>query len=693
MPRSNKYDTLFEPIAIGPKTLKNRFYQVPHCTGFGRAKPWSQARHRSVKAEGGWGAVCTEFCAISPESDEAPYPAARLWDDGDVKALALMCDEAHAHGALAGVELHHGGVHAERRETRVPAVGPSQLGGDFALPAMSVPKAMDLEDIERVTQDWVDAAERARQAGFDIVYVYGGHTYLLGQFLSPFYNRRNDEYGGSLENRARLWLETLERVRTAVGRDCAIAVRLSADSPGSPSVAIDDALGFVAMADEFVDLWDLQVGGIAEWSKDSGASRFFKEGYQFEWTRRLRESTSKPIVGVGRLVNPDLMVDILASGCQDIIGAARPSIADPFLPNKIAEGRFDEIRECIGCNACTSRAAWGGHLGCTQNATAGEEYRRGWHPEVFSRAANADKDVLIVGAGPAGMECATVLGKREMVRVHLVEASSEMGGCVRWISQLPGLGEWSRITNYRRIQIDKLKNVELITGKTMDCADVLEYGADLVVIATGSSWSTDGLNCATRAPIPGADAEQPNCLTPEQILLEGKAVPGRRVLVYDCDGYYVGPSVAERLSAEGHTVDLVTCFEQVAPLCTETLEGPMLRQRLHDLGVRFHRAVRLLRLEDGGAVGEDEFGEPVELEADAVVLVTQRVSDDALYSQIVSDPSRLREAGIQAVHTIGDCVAPRLLADAIFDGHRLAREIDSESPALPRPYLREEAAV
>ena len=689
----SKYDILFEPISIGPKTLKNRFYQVPHCTGFGHVKPWSQARHRGVKAEGGWAAVCTEFCCISPESDEAPYPAARLWDDGDVKALAVMCDEAHAHGALAGVELHHGGVHAERRESRVPAVGPSQLGGDFALPALSVPKAMDMDDIERVKQDWAAAAERAKQAGFDIVYVYGGHTYLLGQFLSPYYNRRTDRYGGSLENRARLWLETLEKVKGAIGSDCAIAVRLSADVPGSPSVGIEEVLGFVEMADEFVDLWDLQVGGIVEWSKDSGASRFFKEGFQFEWTRRLRERTQKPIVGVGRMVSPDLMVDILKTGCQDIIGAARPSIADPFLPRKIAEGRFDEIRECIGCNACTSRAAWGGHLGCTQNATAGEEYRRGWHPEVFTKAANADKDVLIVGAGPAGMESATVLGKRGMSRVHLVEGGSDLGGCVRWISQLPGLGEWSRITNYRRIQLEKLKNVEVITGKKLDKAGVLEYGADLVIVASGSRWSADGLNCTTRGPIPGADADQPDCLTPEQVLLDGKPVPGRRVIVYDCDGYYVGPSIAEHLSLKGHSVVLVTCFEQVAPLCTETLEGPMLRQRLHDLGVRFHRSLRLSALERGGAVGEDEFGGRVELEADAVVLVTQRVSDDGLYRQVVSDMSLVEEAGIHAVHTIGDCVAPRLLADAIFDGHRLAREIDSERPSVPLPYLREEAAV
>jgi dimethylamine/trimethylamine dehydrogenase len=161
MARDRKYDILFEPVEIGPKTLKNRFYQVPHCTGFGVAKPWSQARHRSVKAEGGWAAVCTEFCSISEQSDEAPLYAARLWDDNDVAALALMCDEAHAHGALSGVELHHGGVHSPRRDSRLPSVAPSQLAGDFDIPALSVPKAMDRDDMRRLREDWVAAAERA----------------------------------------------------------------------------------------------------------------------------------------------------------------------------------------------------------------------------------------------------------------------------------------------------------------------------------------------------------------------------------------------------------------------------------------------------------------------------------------------------------------------------------------------------
>jgi dimethylamine/trimethylamine dehydrogenase len=691
MPRDPRHDILFEPVRIGPKTLRNRFYQVPHCTGFGSEKPGSHARFRGMKAEGGWAAVCTEEALVSVDSDFWPVVSTRFWDDDDQRNLALMCEEAHRFDSLAGIELTHGGAHARAREARVPAVAPSQLASDYD--HFVVPKTMEADDIRRVQADWVRAAKAAREAGFDIVYVYGGHSYLPLQFLSPFYNRRTDAYGGPLENRARFWLETLELVREAIGEECAIAVRLCVEALGPAGVELEEGLGFIRLADHLVDLWDVNVGSITDWSKDSGVSRFFPEGYQLEWTGRVREATAKPIVGVGRLTNPDRMAEIVRSGAWDLIGAARPSISDPFLPNKVEEGLYGEIRECIGCNICVSKAEWGSHIGCTQNATAGEEFRRGWHPERFEQAGNADRDVLVVGAGPAGMECAIVLGKRGFRRVHLVDAEAEIGGCMRWIPQLPGLGEWARVVNWRRIQLEKLRNVEVILGERLDADGVRTYGAEIAVVATGARWAGDGRTYLTHDAIAGADASLPHVLTPEQVMLEGKAPPGQRVVVYDGEGYFTAAGLAEKLAGEGFAVDLVTCLDTIAPVCDETLEGPLLRQHLHDRGIAQRAGVLLTGIEPGRVTATDAFGEALELEADAVVLCTQRLSDEELYLELRADEEALRAEGVEALYRIGDCVAPRIVAEAIFDGHRLAREIDSENPAVPLPYRRERISL
>jgi dimethylamine/trimethylamine dehydrogenase len=687
MPRDPRHDILFEQVQIGPKTLRNRFYAVPHCTGFGSEKPASQARFRATKAEGGWAAVCTEEALVSVNSDFWPVFSTRIWDDGDLQNLAVMCEEAHAHDSLAGIELAHGGAHARARDARVAAVAPSQLASDYD--PFVTPQAMQKDDIARVRDDWVAAARRSRDAGFDIVYVYGGHAYLPLQFLSPFYNHRTDEYGGSLENRARFWLETLEVVREAIGDDCAIAVRFCVEALSPTGVELEEGLGFISLADDLVDLWDVNVGSITEWSKDSGTSRFFPEGYQLEWTGRVREVTAKPIVGVGRLTSPDRMAEIVSSGAWDLIGAARPSIADPFLPKKIEEGRYGEIRECIGCNICAAGAEYGNQIRCTQNATAGEEYRRGWHPERFEPAANADRDVLVVGAGPAGMECAIVLGKRGMRRVHLVEAEPEIGGIMRWIPQLPGLGEWGRVLNWRAVQLQKLGNVEIITGTRLDADAVREYGAEIVIVATGARWAGDGINFLTHEPIPGADPSVPQVLTPEQVMLEGKTPPGQRVVVFDADGYFVAPGLAEKLVADGYEVELVTCHDLISPMSDETLEGPLLRQHLHDTGIRMRTGTLLTGIQPGRLTARDHVGEPLELEADAVVLVTQRLSNEILFLELSGAEDRLRAEGIEAAYRIGDCVAPRLIADAIFEGHRLAREIDADEPSVPLPFKRE----
>ncbi|MBI3647253.1 MAG: NAD(P)-binding protein [Actinobacteria bacterium] len=697
MARDPKHDVLFEPIRIGPKTLRNRFYQVPHCNGAGSEKPNAQAWNRAMRAEGGWGASCTEYCSIHPESDDTMRISARLWDEDDVRNLSLMCDKLHEHGALAGVELWYGGAHAPCMESRCVPRAPSQLPSDFE--HLTYPKEMDKDDIREVQGFYVAAARRARSAGFDIVYVYGSHSYLPQQFLTPFYNKRTDEYGGSFENRARFWRETIEQVREAVGDDCAIAVRISTDMfMGEIGTQLErDALPFVELVDNLVDLWDVNVSGISEWGEDATPSRFYESGRQLPWQGRVKQVTKKPVVGVGRFTSADVMAEAIRSGKLDIIGACRPSISDPFLPTKISEGRYDDIRECIGCNICVSRWEIGGPPAvCTQNATFMEEYRRGWHPEKFTKAENADNDVLVVGAGPAGMECAMILGKRGMRRVHLLEAEKEMGGIMRWIPLLPGLGEWARVVNYRKIQIDKLKNVELIPSTRADANAVLKYGAEIVVIATGAYWATNGLNGATSEPIPGADASLPHVLTPEQIMVGGKEIPGERVVILDNDGYFMGVSLAEKLATEGKQVTLLTHLGEVAPYMKFTLELPNMLRKLHSLHVNIVTHAMLQSIEPGRAVSYHVFDPEhlTEWDADAVVLITQRRSNEALYRELKDlGTDALRSEGIIGLYRIGDCLAPRMVADCVFDGHRLAREIDSPDPAVPKPFLRDRKVI
>ena len=689
-----RHAILFEPVAIGPKTLPNRFYQVPHASGFGSGSPRTQAAFRGIKAEGGWGGVCVEYAPVSPDSDETPAVAADIWDDRDARALGLTAEAVHAHGALAGLELYHGGWSSWNGSSRAVRLAPSQLTS--AVQWSGLAKEMDATDIARLQRDWVRAARRAADVGFDIVYVYGAHGYLMTQFLSDVINRRTDGYGGSLANRARFWLETLAAVRGEVGGECAIATRIAVhgDSgvPGAeclPGIHLDDTLKVVAMADDLVDLWDVTVGG---WPEDSGTSRYFPEGHERPWTDRMREVTAKPVVAVGRYTSPDVMADVVRSGVVDLIGSARQAIADPFLPRKVAEGRLDEIRECTGSNVCILREETFRHLGCIQNATAGEEYRRGWHPESFPATADPGRAVLVVGAGPAGMECAVVLGKRGFTAVHLVDAEPEIGGRLRWTRRLPTLGDWGRIIDWRAVQLARLPGVEVITGRRLGAADVLDYGADLVVIATGSAWRGDGVQPGYPDPMPGADPALPHVLTPEQAGA-GKRPPGRRVVVYDTDGYYVAPGVAELLAAEGFEVTVVTTFPVLSPISDETLEGDMLRAHMHRAGVAVTYATTVTAIGAGSVTGHDRHGDPWSAECDGIVLVTQQESRDALYTELAGDPAALAAAGIAGLYRIGDALAPRMISEAIFDGHRLAREIDQDDPGLPAPYLRERAEL
>lgn len=669
MTRDPRFDVLFEPVRIGPVVAPNRFYQVPHCTGMGYRRARSVAAMRGVKAEGGWGTVCTEYTSIHPSSDDEPYPSASLWDDSDVERHRLMVDQVHAHGALAGVELWHGGAASANHYSREVPRGPASMPAGVEDPVQTL--AMDKADIRELKRWHVEAARRAKRAGFDIVYVYAAHWYLLRQFLLPS-NQRTDEYGGSLENRARLLTELIIETKEAVGDTCAVAVRFSV-SNGGPDHDQDTAepRAMLELLADLPDLWDVTVH---DYSFEMGTSRFVPEAGLEATMSWVKSVTDKPVVSVGRFTTPETMLRLVRDGVIDLVGAARPSIADPFLPQKIAEGRDDEIRECIGCNICYTGDQTGTPIRCTQNPTMGEEWRKGWHPEHIP-AKGSDANVLIVGAGPAGLEAATWLGKRGY-DVTLVEARRELGGRVTLESALPGLAEWARVRDWRVGQIDTLPNVEVHRESIVDQDQILEFAPDRVVIATGARWRRDGVGRWHETPVPGWEA--PTVMTPDDIM--SGMLPDGPVVVYDDDHYYMGGVIAEALRRAGGEVTLVTPVNEVSTWTRHTEEQHRIQARLLELGVVLATGTALGKVGDGSVTLECVYtGSEREVEAANVVMVTARSPEDALYRALVDRVP---------VDRIGDCAAPATIAAAVYAGHRLAREIDAETPA-DVPFRRE----
>jgi dimethylamine/trimethylamine dehydrogenase len=677
------YDILFETVRIGPVIAPNRFYQVPHCNGFGYRMPQALATMRGVKAEGGWGVVCTEEVEIHHSSDLAPYFEGRLWDDGDIPALASMAEAVHKHGSLAGIELVYNGFDAPNLYSRVPSLAPismGTIGGSGYDPVQT--RRMDKEDIRNLRRWHREAALRAKRAGFDIVYCYAAHGMSTAlQFILKRFNDRTDEYGGSLENRVRLFRELIEDTKETVGDTCAVAVRFAVDELlGDEGLTHQgEAYDVVAMLAELPDLWDVN---LSSWSNDSITSRFGREGHQEKYISFVKQLTTKPVVGVGRYTSPDSMVSAIRRGVMDFIGAARPSIADPFLPQKIKEGRIEDIRECIGCNICVTGDTRFIPIRCTQNPTMGEEWRRDWHPELIAPKKSA-KEVMVVGAGPAGLEAARALGQRGY-EVTLLEGRKEPGGRVIRESALPGLNEWRRVVDWRLTQLRKLKNVAVYPSSPMTAEELLETSAQNIILATGAAWRRDGMGRTLRKPISGYDL--PNVLNPDDLMGEEKVINFTAMLrenlvngnwvIYDDDHYYMGGVLAEFLARHGCQVSLVTPAPLISYWSQFTLEQEHIQHKLMQLGVQLYSQHVLSEIEhDCVRLINTISGEGTELPRDGVVLVSDRVSNDAMYYEL---KPALAQGKIQSLRLIGDADAPNIIAQAVFSGHLAAREFEEE---------------
>ena len=691
MSRNPRYDILFEPVTIGPVTAPNRFYQTPHAIGTGQQMPYTRAAIREVRAEGGWGVVNTGYCSIHPSSDDAPLPYCRLWDDDDIKVHALMVDAVHRHGALAGVELWHGGSGIGNRMTRVTPMSVSGAAYDSTYPgwiSLTKSRPMDRQDIREFRGWHVAAAKRAKSAGFDIVYIYAGMGYGPYQFLLPWMNKRTDEYGGSLQNRTRLMREIVEEMKEAIGQTCGVAVRFSTDAllkvPGETLES--EAHEIISMLSDVPDLWDVKS---SSWTVETASARFSEQGAQEPWNGFVKPLTSKPVVGVGRFTSPDDMVSQIKRGVLDFIGAARPSIADPFLPRKIDEGREDEIRECIGCNICVSSYHDGVPLRCTQNPTMGEEWRRNWHPERIP-PGDPETSVLIVGAGPAGLECARALGQRGFA-VTVAEAGEELGGRVTIESKLPGLASWARVRDYRTNLIQTMGNVEIYRGSPLSAEDVIEFGCEHAVIATGATWTREILNSNG---FPAGEIDGDAIYTPDDVLA-GAELAGP-VVIYDFDHYYMGSCLAELLRQHGNEVTLVTPANAVSAWTFMNNELVDIRMRMIELDIGIVLENYLTDFSDGAVQMASIYRESdvTRINCGSLVVVGVKAANDRLFRELNSDTDRIAGAGISSLRAIGDCRAPGTIAHAVYSGHECARNIDAGDTLAPvkveRPLLSTE---
>jgi mycofactocin system FadH/OYE family oxidoreductase 2 len=651
----SEYRYLFSPLKIGSVVIPNRINFAAHLTNLSENHQISDAHinYYTERAKGGCGLITTEELTVHP-SDLAYAGLVDAFVPEVIPGFTKLTNAVHEYDTKIFAQLNHNGMQADGKISRLPVWGPSP-GKDPLFREMA--KEMEIEDIRECIQFFAKSAAHVVEGGFDGIELQLGHSSLIRQFLSPATNFRQDGYGGSFKNRMRFCLEVLDAVRAAIPDDFTVGVRLNADEMHPRGgLTLDDAKMIAAELEKtgHVDFFDLSLGTFHNLFLVEG-SMHTPLGYTIPLSCGIRSTVNLPVYCTNRINDPHLAEKILSDGQGDVINMVRALIADPFLPLKARQGRDNDIRLCIACNqGCIGRMGMGHTIGCIQNPAAGNETTLGSH--TF-KPSDTPKKVVVIGAGPAGLEAARSAALRRH-HVTLIEKNHTVGGQNLMAGKPPGRQEITGITRWLISQVNQLE-IDLQLGKEADVKMVLDLEPDVVIVATGSTPKNH--------PFPG-DYGPPEVVTTWQVLNKEIEI-GDRVLLIDQDGHHQATGTAELLADQGRIVHMITPALFVGGQLGPLQDLFLARQRLESKDISFTPDIAVLEINKTLVKGLNVYSnEIIDFHGyDTIVLAVGNDSADDLYFEL--------KGRIPQLYRIGDCVSPRKTDMAIVEGHRIGNLI------------------
>lgn len=657
-----KYKNIFKPLTVKQMTVKNRVIMPPMGSNYGGQNGEFEEAHMDYyeqRAKGGTGLIIVENACVDYPLGSNGTTQIRINHDCFIPALHKLTEKVHKHGACIAIQINHAGASAV--PSRIGGLTPVSSSNIPSKKGGAIPRPLTVEEIEEIANKYAEAARRAQIAGFDAVEIHGGHSYLICQFLSPLYNNRTDEFGGSAENRCRFAKMIIERVREQVGPMFPIIFRISADELLEGGNTLEDTLEILEYLDKEIDIYNVSaaLNDSVYYQIDA---MYLKDGWRAYMSEAVKKKFNKPTITTGNIRNPQVADDIIAQGKADFVGMGRGLIADPNWVNKVKSGQEDTIRKCISCNiGCAgNRIGYNRGIRCTINPDV--IYEDSYKNKKVSKHTN----VVVIGGGTAGLEAACTAAEVGCT-VFLFESKNELGGLAREIAKIPEKNRIQDFPDYLIKRAENLKNLIIFKNTTADAETIARFNPDLIVNATGST--------PLLPPIPGLldrvdkeDGKVKSIMGLINNIDSFKDIEGKKVAVIG--GGAVGLDVVEFFSERGADVSIVERLPMLArDLDVVTKVGMMATVEKNNVNVM--TSTSLLEVNDDSfKIEKDGKEELLEFDYGFVCLGMRS------YSPMLNDITEYFEDSNVEIINIGDSKRARRIIDGVQEGRNITEALE-----------------